>query len=125
VRFADWRFQIGGAPGEATCEASAEPISVAAEPRGATAAQTVVETKGVDERPLAARKEPSEDGTPRTLPESEPAVAMKNRKKIRRRGKRATDFFDPRETDFAAVVAQLDEITKTGPPRRSGRRTVN
>jgi hypothetical protein len=38
---------------------------------------------------------------------------MKNRKKIRRRGKRATDFFDPQETDFAAVVAQLDEITKT------------
>jgi hypothetical protein len=120
MRVADGRFHTGGAPGEATSEADAEAI--AAEARGAEAAQTVVE---IDERPLAARDEPGEDGTPRTQPEPEPAVAGKNRKNMRRRGERATDFFDPEETDFAAVVAQLDEVTRNGRPRRRSGRTVN
>jgi hypothetical protein len=61
---------------------------------------------------------------PRPEPEPEPPVGGKDRKKIRRREERSTDFFDPEDTDFAAVVAQLDEVTTGRPKRRSGR-TVN
>ena len=59
------------------------------------------------------------------LPEPEPAVDAKKVKTMRRREEPDTDFFDPQDTGFATVVAQLDEITSTGRPKRRSGRTVN
>ena len=82
----------------------------------------VVEMEPVEQRPPSVKIEAGDDQTPVA---AEAAGRGKNRKKGRRRGERTTDYFDPRDTGFAAVVAQLDEITRGARPKRKSGRAVN
>jgi CheY-like chemotaxis protein len=116
----------------ATAEARvAEEQRAARATAEATAAEERCATVAAETRRAAgevAQDEPSGDGPPRPLPESEPTVARKTRKKKRRRDGQATDaasFFDPQEVTFATLVGQLDEITGTGRPRRRSGRADN
>jgi hypothetical protein len=97
---------------------------VGAGSRARETAQTVAETHAADS---AGRQQPVEDGTPQTLQESAPGLAGKNRKRSRRGEPDADDasLFDPQEVGFATIVAQLDELTDPGLPRRRKGRVVN
>jgi hypothetical protein len=105
-------------------EAGGEAVSAAAGSRAGEETQTVAETHAADS---AGRHQSVEDGAPQTLPESAPAVAGKNRKRARRGEPDADDasLFDPQEVGFATIVAQLDELTDPGLPRRRKGRVVN
>jgi hypothetical protein len=59
------------------------------------------------------------------VPESQPGVTGKHKKKVHRPLEETSEwnFFDPQEVGFAAVIAQLDEVTESGGRRRKAQRT--